>query len=239
MLITPTPPTAPLSATLDHLVVAAASLAEGVQWCERVLGSTPGPGGEHPLMGTHNRLVNVGSATFPGAYVEIIAINSRAVCARPAGAKRWFDLDDPVLQAQLAADGPQLVHFVARTPQAHAGCRALAALGLDRGELLPASRITPQGLLQWKITVREDGQRLFYGALPTLIEWGDQHPTDQMPSSGIALQALQASHARPEALRAAYAAIGLAQVAVLQGRPNLVATLQTPQGQVTLASKGH
>jgi hypothetical protein len=37
-------------------VVVAASLEQGVQWCERVLGITPGPGGEHALMGTHNRL---------------------------------------------------------------------------------------------------------------------------------------------------------------------------------------
>lgn len=28
---------------LDHLVVAAASLAQGVQWCETTLGVTPGP----------------------------------------------------------------------------------------------------------------------------------------------------------------------------------------------------
>ena len=229
----------PLAATVDHLVVAAASLAEGVQWCERVLGITPGPGGEHPLMGTHNRLLSAASAIFPTAYIEIIAINSGADCARPAGAKRWFDLDDGVLQTQLQSHGPQLVHFVASTAQAHAGGQALARLGLDRGALLQASRATAQGLLSWKITVREDGQRLFYGTLPTLIEWADRHPTANMQPSGITLQSVQASHARPDALRAAYAAIGLAQVAVVQGRPNLVATLQTPRGLVTLESRGH
>ena len=37
------------------------------------------------------------------------------------------------------------------------------------------------------ITVRADGQRLFDGCLPTLIEWGDTHPAATMPESGVTL----------------------------------------------------
>jgi Glyoxalase-like domain len=129
---------APLSAQLDHLVIAAASLAEGVQWCENVLGVTPGPGGDHALMGTHNRLLTLACADFPAAYLEIIAIHSGAPCARATWAKRWFDLDDRELQGQLGKTGPQLVHFVARTARLQASVRALAALGLERGEVLAA-----------------------------------------------------------------------------------------------------
>ena len=47
------------AAAVDHLVVAAATLADGVAWCERTLGVTPGPGGRHPLFGTHNRLLKI------------------------------------------------------------------------------------------------------------------------------------------------------------------------------------
>ena len=228
----------PLASRIDHLVVAAASLAEGVQWCEKTLGITPGPGGEHPLMGTHNRLLSVASPIFPLAYLEIIAIHSGAPCARSTWARRWFDLDDPELQAHLTKSGPRLVHFVASTARADAGVRALARLGLDRGEVLPASRPTPQGLLSWKITVRQDGQRLFYGALPTLIEWGPVHPAQGMPASGVVLQALSARHPRADALRAGIDAIGLADVEVTAGSPNLTATLQTPLGLITLESRG-
>ena len=46
-------------ACVDHLVVLAADLASGVAWCERTLGITPAAGGEHPLMGTHNRLLRL------------------------------------------------------------------------------------------------------------------------------------------------------------------------------------
>ena len=223
---------------IDHLVVLAASLADGVQWCEAVLGITPGPGGDHALMGTHNRLVKVASPVFPQAYLEIIAIHSGAYNARSASAKRWFDMDNPELQLQLQKTGPQLAHFVARTARAQAGVRALAGLGLDRGAVLQASRQTPHGLLDWKITVRDDGQRLFFGLLPTLIEWGEEHPADGMAQSGITLQSLQAHHPRPDALLAAYQAIGLSGVNAAPGPPNLVATLQTPRGTVTLESKG-
>ncbi len=235
----PAAPAITLRSRVDHLVVAAASLAQGVQWCEATLGITPGPGGEHPLMGTHNRLFRLDSPQYPGAYFEIIATQPGASTTRPPGAKRWFDLDDGILHARLLAHGPQLVHFVASTPQAQAGIKSLAKLGLDRGELLQASRPTPQGLLSWKITVRRDGQRLFYGGLPTLIEWGPVHPVAAMPPSGVTLQSLHASHARPDALKAAHEAIGLVNVDVLQGRPNLVAVLQTPRGLVTLESGGH
>ena len=232
---------APLTAQTDHLVVAAACLAEGVQWCESVLGITPGLGGDHALMGTHNRLSILACADFPAAYLEIIAIHSGALCARAAWARRWFDLDDRELQGRLGKTGPQLIHFVARTARLQAGVRALAALGLDRGEVLAASRHTPTGLLSWKISVRDDGQRLFYGALPTLIEWGGdgmEHPTHSMAPSAVTLQSLQVQHPRPDALRAAYNAIGLSGVALSSGPPNLIATLQTPRGLVTLESRG-
>jgi len=86
--------------------------------------------------------------------------------------------------------------------------------------------------------VREDGQRLLYGALPTLIEWGAVHPTDSMPPSGIELVALAACPPRMEVLQEAYAAIELRCVDLQRGAPDLVATLQTPRGLVTLESKG-
>ena len=225
-------------AQVDHLVIAASTLEEGVAWCERTLGITPNPGGEHPLMGTHNRLFSIASAQYPKAYFEIIAINKVAVCARKQGLKRWFDLENEALKQQLKQSGPQLIHFVASTPRAVPAMQALAALGIDRGELLEASRMTPHGVLSWKITVRADGQRLMNGTLPTLIEWGDVHPSSNMTDSGITLQSLTASQPDAQALRAAYAAIGLQGVTVSQGPANLTATLQTSRGLVTLESRG-
>jgi hypothetical protein len=227
-----------MSARIDHLVIAARSLDEGVAWCTATFGVAPGPGGTHPLMGTHNRLLKIASADFPRAYLEIIAIDPAQKPARSAAFHRWFDLDDPTLQAALAREGPRLVHFVAEVPDAEATLHALARHRIDRGRLLEASRDTPAGRLEWQITVRNDGQRLFYGALPTLIQWGPVHPTDAMPASGLAMRSLQATHPRAADLSAALSAIGMAGMAVQPGAPNLVAVLDTPRGPVALQSEG-
>jgi hypothetical protein len=223
-----------LTSFVDHLVVAAETLDQGVQWCEATLGVTPGPGGEHPLMGTHNRLLRIETPEYPRAYLEIIAINS---AAKPPHRKRWFDLDDPVLQHQVRQQ-PRLVHFVARTDHAAPALKALRQLDIDRGTLLAADRATPGGLLRWQISVRPDGQRLFYGGLPTLIEWGAVHPADAMSDAGVMLRSVRVSHPRAADLRAAHAVVGLRGVTVEQGAPNLVATLATPNGVVTIESAG-
>jgi len=225
-----------VTAHIDHLVVAAATLEEGVAWCESTLGVEPGPGGEHALFGTHNRLLKLHSDAVPPVYLEIIAINPQAQPTRAANLRRWFDLDDPTLCHRLQQRGPQLVHWVARVPAIDAAVAALQSLDIDRGPVLQASRPTPQGLLQWRISVRDDGQRLFDGALPTLIEWGENHPARTMPDSGLTLTAFEVSHPQTAELRQALQVIGLTGVPVTNEPPTLVAQLQTPRGRVTLAS---
>ena len=222
--------------SVDHLVVLAPSLAEGVAWCEATLGVVPGPGGEHPLMGTHNRLIPVNTAAFPRTYLEIIAINREAAPQRAAGAKRWFDLDDDTLQARLRTQGPQLAHWVAQVPDLPQALATLSAQGIDRGQVVAASRPTPQGLLRWQISVRDDGQRLFNGCLPTLIQWGDTHPTQAMADQGVALESLALAHPQAGALRQALDAVGLGAIPVHTGPARLQARLRTPRGPVDLIS---
>jgi len=225
-------------ATLDHLVVLASSLASGVSWAEATLGITPGPGGEHPLMGTHNRLLRLsnGKGQPSAAYLEIIAINPAATPTLQPPERRWFDMDDPALRERVAQMGPQLVHWVARVPDLTAALLAWRELGIDRGEARAASRPTPGGLLQWQISLRPDGQRLFDGCLPTLIEWGPHHPTAAMPDSGLALQSLTLHHPQAALLQAACQAIGLDEVLISAGPARLSAQLSTPGGPLTLHS---
>lgn len=223
-----------LSSHVDHLVIAAESLAQGVAWCESTLGVTPGPGGEHPLMGTHNRLLRIATAGYPRAYLEIIAVDPLA--AEP-GRVRWFDLDDPLLRKAVREE-PRLIHFVASAADATAALRGLASLGIDRGPLLQAERPTAAGTLRWRISVRPDGQRLFYGTLPTVIEWGPVHPCDAMPDCGLALESLVVRHPRTDDLAAAHCAIGMEGVAIEAGPPGLAAIFRTPRGTVTLESHG-
>ena len=107
---------------------------------------------------------------------------------------------------------------------------------MDRGPALTASRPTPAGLLQWQIAVRDDGQRLLDGCLPTLIEWGDVHPAQSMPESGLVLQRLSLQHPDAPQLDAALAGIGFTGASVAAGPAALIAELQTPRGPVALRS---
>lgn len=230
---------------IDHLVVAAASLEQGVAWCEATMGITPGPGGEHEKYGTHNRLFKVATPAHPLAYLEIIAINPAAVIPPRARVARWFDLDDPALQKAIAKE-PRLITFVASSDDVKAARHVLRTQGIERGQIVHASRSSGKGTLHWQITVREDGQRLFNGTLATLIQWGKPdateplqlHPRNSLPRSGVSLQSLAISHPSAAKLHTAYDALGLQGLAIDQGAANLVATLHTPKGVVQLQSLG-
>jgi hypothetical protein len=230
---------------IDHLVIVAKSLEQGVQWCEATLGITPGPGGEHTLYGTHNRLFKVASPANPMAYVEIIAIDPAAVRPKRACPTRWFDMDDPALQKAVAKE-PRLVHFVVNTPDIRAARMAIRMQGIDRGPAISASRRTNRGTLNWQISVRADGQRLFDGCMPTLIQWGKPeatdplklHPRNTLTRSGVTLQSLEVIHPSAAKLQAAYDAIELNRVTVTEGPACLKATLQTPKGLIVLSSDG-
>ena len=230
---------------IDHLVVMAASLDQGVQWCEATLGISPGPGGEHEKYGTHNRLFKIASPQFPLAYFEIIAINPEAVIPKRAQVPRWFDMDDAAVQ-KAVAQGPRLIHFVSSTEDVKSARHLLRTQGIERGQVVQASRKSRKGTLNWQITVREDGERLFNGCLPTLIQWGKPeatdplrlHPRNSLPRSGVTLQSLAVSHPSGVKLQAAVDAIGLADITIETGPANLVASLQTPKGLVQLQSLG-
>ena len=238
---------------LDHLVVAATTLDDGIAWCERTLGDVPQAGGRHAFMGTHNRILSIASARFPRAYLEVIAIDPDGVApAHP----RWFGLDEPALRRALEA-GPRLIHWVARCDDVRVVAAGFRTAGFDPGEIVNAERATPQGLLRWQISVRPDGRRLADGAVPTLIEWGDVHPAASLPASGCALVGfrLPAGPAGPLDALLGAAAAGvddaaggatsrsarasaserLASVSNPVAAP-IVATLDTPRGQVVLES---
>ena len=212
---------------LDHLVLGARTLTEGLDWCDATLGIRPEAGGRHALMGTHNRVFGIGSARFPRSYFEIIAIDPDAP---PPPHARWFDLDDAALQRALA-QGPRLLHWVARCEAIAATRAALLAGGIDCGEPRQAERITPQGLLRWRIGVRADGHRPLGGAAPALIEWGDMHPTDSMPASGATLQAMRVA-GWPAALTTALPAA--IESEHRPGAPPISVMLRGARGPVTL-----
>lgn len=226
-----------MTIALDHLVIAAPTLDAGAQHVADALGVMPQPGGAHPGMGTHNRLLGL----FGGIYLEVIAIDPEAPApTRP----RWFGLDTEAVQARLR-HGPFLMHWVARVER---------PTDLSLWQAQYPTRIPPvipmtRGDLRWRITVPEDGSLPSWpadaahgaatpgdGVLPTLIQWDvSAHPSSRLPNQGLALRALRARH--PHAARLAEATQWLGGCPLTLEASTLAelsAEIETPDGVRTL-----
>jgi hypothetical protein len=224
------------SPELDHLIVAAATLEQGARWCEEVLGVQAGPGGQHPLMGTHNRLASLSTPAFARCYLEIIAIAPELQPQKPADQARWFDLDNPTLQHQLRTQGPQLLHWAARVPELTSALAQCEQHHIQAGEATQASRATPCGLLEWQIVTTHDGRLPAQRMWPTLISWGANHPSDHQPPSGLGLLALHVTHPNAAVLNALWRALGADHDRFVAGPAQLSATIASPRGPITLRS---
>ena len=217
---------------LDHLVVACRTLDAGREWSEATFGATPVAGGRHALMGTHNLLLATSSPRFPRSYLELIAIDPDAQApAHP----RWFEFDQPDLQAQVALV-PRLVHWVARTTDIVTAAAALRRAGFDPGPVIDAERKTPLSVLRWRIAIAVGGRRHAGGAVPLLIEWGNVHPTDALPESGMALQSLTACVAPSLAAWLGVTASAISGPEAQAHPAPIVAEFSAPRGAVTVTA---
>uniref|UniRef100_E1TC57 Glyoxalase-like domain-containing protein n=1 Tax=Burkholderia sp. (strain CCGE1003) TaxID=640512 RepID=E1TC57_BURSG len=224
---------------LDHLVVSARTLDEGTQYVADVLGAQPAGGGAHPLMRTHNRLLNL----WGGAYLEVIAVDPHADTAHqtaPGAAPRprLFALDDAATRARLEA-GPYLSHWVVRVDRP----RHLPTWQAQYPQRIPPIVPLTRGDFAWGLSVPEDGafpswQGVGDGVLPSLIQWDTpRHPSTVLPDSGIALKALKAQHPQAGIVAEQLQWLGAAHLIELQatdGAAALVAEFETPSGLRTL-----
>ncbi len=200
---------------IDHLVVTASDLEAGAAAIRTHLGVDPAPGGAHPTMGTHNRLLSLGES-----YLEVIAVDPAA--ASP-GRPRWFGLDRP-------QDVPRLSFWVARPAEMS---RALAEAPMGMGDPVQMSR----GDLSWQLTVPPSGDLPFDGVIPALIAWDGEMAARHLPDSGLTLQRLRLSHPRMGDIQAAWPRLAETPGLVLEvgPQPGLRAEIATPGGLKVLS----
>ena len=163
--------------SLDHLVVSALTLADGVA-VDHALGVPLQAGGEHLEMGTHNRLLGLGAD-----YLEVIAIDpERRFIDHP----RWFDLD-------CFTGSPRLTNWVCRTDN----LAELAAYFPGALELTEFAR----GPYRWRIALTLDGRLPYDGAFPAFIEWVQGHPAPDLTERDCRLMRLDIAHPLADELR--------------------------------------
>lgn len=210
---------------LDHLVIAAATLKQGVEYIKNTLGVKMPFGGAHPKMGTHNHLMQLGKDTF----LEIISINPDAPAPqRP----RWFALDSPNIRRKIA-EKPLLLTWVVNTPDIE---QLIRNASFDAG----VPELITRGELSWHFALHKDGRLLEGGILPYAISWSaDKHPSRKMADMDCRLVNLEIFHPNPEYLKSQLSSIGAENLVKISGIPSesapyLRAQISTPDGIKTL-----
>ncbi len=212
---------------IDHLVIAAASLQQGVDYVKQQLGVDIPAGGVHPKMGTHNHLMRLGDALF----LEVIAIHPD-IAAPPH--PRWFGLDDPHVRHRLTQQAG-LITWVANSSNIE---RSMHQASIDMGQ----PTLITRGDLSWHFGLPEDGRLLAGGLLPYLMQWHSQpHPAASMSDTGCQLVSLALHHPNIDWLTTILSSIGIndqLELHSLTGNspPYMVATINTPTGIKHLSS---
>ena len=132
-----------MNSRIDHIVIGTANLISGTKILETKLSTKFSPGGEHQIMGTHNKLLKLQS----DIYLEVIA-NIPHV-DKPSR-QRWFSLDEPSTKEKIM-HSPRALCWVLEVDNIE---ETVKKCGYNPGEILQISR----GELTWKITVPSNGR---------------------------------------------------------------------------------
>lgn len=213
---------------IDHIVIAAESLDQGVEYIRDVLGVEIPKGGVHTTMGTHNHLMQLGDES----YLELIAIDPDAkIPAHP----RWFALDDDLMREALRKS-PRLITWVMNTPN-------IARLAQDTDFHIGKPTQLQRDNLSWQIALTDDGRLLANGLMPYVIQWHSRpHPSTSMANLGCRLAALEIHHNRPAWIYQNLASIGAEKLVTIHSldddsAPYLLVKIDTPAGVKSISSR--
>ncbi|MCB5160915.1 VOC family protein [Marinomonas algarum] len=207
---------------IDHIVIGADSLEQGIASLEASLGVTLPKASKHEAMSTHNAVAPVGNESF----IEVLAIDPEA--PNP-GRARWFDMDNPQVQARFK-DSAQSYHWVVGTSDLNA---VVENSSIDLGEIVTFTR----GERSWRLTIPKDGSLSEQGLIPTFIEWSPgAHPSTGMKDLGITLNRVVLTHPDPASLQQKLDELGVSHLAsVLAGDTAGIAfEMQNDQGDIVL-----
>lgn len=212
---------ADLISRIDHLVVAAPNLEQGMARTGELLGVEAMPGGQHPGFGTRNALISLGK----GTYLEIVGPDPEQ--PDPEGA-RLFGVDDLKASRLVTwvAKGTALESLVSGTGSAGRYASVL-------GSVHSGGRTQPDGsFLAWEVTdpfMPREG-----GVVPFLIDWGETpHPSETAPV-GCELVDLRAEHPDVGRVREILNGLELDLQVEAGPTPVLIATIRGPGGTVEL-----
>jgi hypothetical protein len=204
---------------LDHILLGASGLDEGIAFVKQHTGVTAASGGVHPGRGTRNALVSLGEKH----YLEIIAPDP----AQPGSTDHYHLKTLPA---------PRLIDWAAHPGDLNAFAARLRNANLAFDGPTPGSRKRPGGrLLQWRTLNLHDDQA---GLLPFFIEWSADavHPSADAPP-GCKILRLELATPGDAELQRICALLDLDVPISHAEKPQLLARVAGPDGRLmTLTS---
>jgi hypothetical protein len=214
------PPATGVLPQVDHLVYATPDLQLGIDTAETLFGVRATPGGQHPGEGTRNALIALG----PTSYFEIIGPDPDQPI--PVRGRR-FGIDE--------IKEPRLTTWVAKGMSLDEFAANAARHDVNLGAVIPGSRKRPDGVvLKWTYT--DPRVVLADRLVPYFIDWGSSPHPSATAAKGVTLVSLRAEHPDAERVQATLKQLGLALVVTRGPKPSLIATFNSPKGQVVLKS---
>jgi hypothetical protein len=183
----------------DHIAIGCPTLEAGRAYVKAATGLDVPIGGQHPNMGTHNRVM----ATGPDTFFEIIAIDPEAPAPpRP----RWFGLDEGAVQTRLAQSCRPHA-WVLHSDDLARDLDIARGLGIDLGQPTRQTR----GTLHWLFAVRDDGAIPLDGGAPMLMQWPGTgtHPAAAMADLGARITGIGLTSPQADRIDALMTALGL------------------------------
>ena len=195
----------------DHLAVSGNTLAEASDHIEQALGVALQDGGQHGVLGTHNRLLGLAD----GLYLEAIACDPSVP---DPGRARWFDLD-------RFSGVARLTNWICRCEDV---VETLKPLQEGVGQPVDLTR----GNLRWRMAVPDDGILPYNGSFPALIQWQTSaHPAIMLTPSGCRLRQLIVAHPEVSGLQAELSTFSDPRVVFETApKPGFSAAFDTPYG---------
>ena len=210
---------------VDHLVLGVNDLQSGIKWFEQQTGICAAIGCSHPGKGTQNALVSLGNDDCQ-QYLEIIAPDPRQT-------------EHELAAELLTLATPRLVLWASATIEMEVITDEAKTVGFITNGPTDGSRKRPDGnVLKWQLlnVARETEKELrYFNLLPFFIQWDKDslHPSQDSPA-GCQLVSLEFAHPDAEAMTAAMNSLGIKACVSKASAPAIIATLQTPKGEIEL-----
>jgi hypothetical protein len=197
---------------LDHIVIAAQTLEQGVSYVEDILEVKLTHGGKHLMHGTHNKALRLNDC-----YLEVIAPDPDSDIAPP-----WFGLGNEVVLESLQT--PRLLTWVAR-------CDKVQEMVKQTDYPVNVQEASRDNL-RWQFSFPNDGSLIGDGVLPYLIQWESEPAFYALPETGSSLLKLEGFHPKATEINSGLKVLGLQNTLEVKhaSKPKLVAYLQTPTG---------